>query len=390
MSARHLLLALALSSSFVAACAADPEEESAGYDVSAAGSLSAKVPGMTIWVDPVVQPDWRYDQRVWLVHGRTSKNLASTFSYASDDEIGEALVTSARKFEVVLDSPSMVRLLDGMTLYVEIQTTTGAETRYFASIALSPRFTRFAGSSKIFLQSAIDPIVVGGDTLYRGRLSLGSGTTDITAEGAGAPEAFVKNGSKYTFDWTWPNLIAAAGSTDAVVHFGAQGSSGALTKDARIELAVTGLRLQTTVPPQPEFACDPHVRTCLEGLAPGDEDASSCGQALQVKNCSWDMPRVTGPQRFAHDLRSYMLGWYWDHAADVAASEGAPLIVGLSSVHASSAELVTDPAEDPHGHDLAETIVYVHPDVVFPGSDRRWFAAYDRESGMLEQVYDFE
>lgn len=31
-----------------------------------------------------------------------------------------------------------------------------------------------------------------------------------------------------------------------------------------------------------------------------------------------------------------------------------------------------------------------HPDVVFPGSDRVWFGAYDRESGELVEIQDFE
>jgi hypothetical protein len=58
-------------------------------------------------------------------------------------------------------------------------------------------------------------------------------------------------------------------------------------------------------------------------------------------------------------------------------------------VHAGLVVEITDADEDPHGHDLSKFVVYSHPDVVFPGSDTVWYAAYDRTSGMLQSVYDF-
>jgi len=30
-----------------------------------------------------------------------------------------------------------------------------------------------------------------------------------------------------------------------------------------------------------------------------------------------------------------------------------------------------------------------HPDPVFPGSDNRWYGAYDRQTGQLQSVYGF-
>jgi hypothetical protein len=50
---------------------------------------------------------------------------------------------------------------------------------------------------------------------------------------------------------------------------------------------------------------------------------------------------------------------------------------------------VLDPEEDPFAHDFALVEVWRHPDVVWPGSDIVWHGAYDRASGELLEVYDF-
>jgi len=379
MKFRYLLFVLG-----VAACSGNPEQEEA-YDLSNSESISANVPGMTVWVSNSAVPDWRYDQRVWIIEGRTSKNIASAFSFSADDEFGEAIVTSARKFEVVLDNPSIVHLLQGNALHVEIHTTTGTQTQYFASLSLAPKFGEFSGSSKIYLIEAIDPVVVGGDALFRGRASLSSGVSGLDASaGDAAPEGFFKVGSKWAFDWTWPNMILAAEADE--VSFTANSSYGTVEKDAVLSLATT-LTLQTAAPEQPDFTCKAAVSDCLEALS--NEDASACGTAREVKNCIGQVKLEPGPQRFAHDLISYLYTWYWDHAADVTAGGGQPLMLGLAGVHAASVEEITDPGDDPHGHDLTDFIVLSHPDPVFPGSDNRWYGAYDRQTGQLQSVYGF-
>ena len=74
---------------------------------------------MTVWTAATAVTDFRYDQTVWVLQLRASKDLASVFSYAADDEMGEALQTSKRKFEVVLDGGVMGYMARGQRLSKE-------------------------------------------------------------------------------------------------------------------------------------------------------------------------------------------------------------------------------------------------------------------------------
>lgn len=72
------------------------------------------------------------------------------------------------------------------------------------------------------------------------------------------------------------------------------------------------------------------------------------------------------------------------------AGTGANDLAGArAAVQSSLVEEVTDVEEDPFAHDFGTTIVFRHPDVVYPGSDIVWFGAYDRATGGLLEVYDF-
>lgn len=90
----------------------------------------------------------------------------------------------------------------------------------------------------------------------------------------------------------------------------------------------------------------------------------------------------------AKGLQDALVAWYRDHSADVPA-EGNSLDQARAAVSASKMVEVTDPNEDPHGHDLSKVQLFKHPDVVFPGSDTMWYVAFDRGSGKLLEAYDF-
>jgi hypothetical protein len=93
-------------------------------------------------------------------------------------------------------------------------------------------------------------------------------------------------------------------------------------------------------------------------------------------------------ERFAADLRTRLVGWYHLHAADV--GDGEPLDAALDAVDPARVVRVVDPVDDPFGHDLDTTAVFLHPDVVWPGSDRVWVGSYALDGGELIAIEDFE
>jgi len=376
------------------ACAAtDPasEGDATESDELAAGtSVGAHVPGMTVWLDPVAVAEWRYEQWVWVVRGRTSKNLAAAFSYSGDDEFGEALVTSKRKFEFVADGPSMIHLLEGHALFIQLDTTTGSQTRYFATVEMSSRFARFTGSSKIFVHQDLDPIVTGGRVLFRSEASTSKGVTGLEVSAPVArPEETVFIAPSYRSDWTWPNLLLAAEPPADPIQFTGASSSGSVAKEAGVDVAVGSLTLSTTAP-SVDPVCEPSVLACLQGLSDAAGDTSVCGQAGVVQPCMYYLgPLAPSAATFASDLTLWLGSWYADHGQDALSSGGAALLTAQAAVHAAEVAPVTDPAADPQGHDLSKLVVFSHPDVVWPGSDRVWFGAYDRATGNLQSIYDF-
>ena len=92
---------------------------------------------------------------------------------------------------------------------------------------------------------------------------------------------------------------------------------------------------------------------------------------------------------FAGDFAQHLVGWYAEHAADVAASGGNTLEQAQQAIDLGAVTELVDSSEDPYGHDLSTTQVFSHPDVVFPGSDNVWYGAYDRGTGELLEIYDF-
>jgi hypothetical protein len=209
----------------------------------------------------------------------------------------------------------------------------------------------------------------------------------ILSEEAADPALIPLGANQWHFDWTYDALALAAFPRADGVSFEASSASGSLVKSARFEQRVLRIAMTTKDPytlwPSPE--CDPEVAACMQATA-GD-DLGACGSYREVSRC--DGMALPGPDRFASDLSDHLVGWYATHGADVAAAGGNTLEQAQQAIDAGSVTELTDPAEDPHGHDFADTIVLSHPDVAFPGSDNVWFGAYERASGTLLEIYDF-
>lgn len=88
-------------------------------------------------------------------------------------------------------------------------------------------------------------------------------------------------------------------------------------------------------------------------------------------------------ERFVVDLEPTLTYWYGQYGDDVTAMGGNTLAQAIDALDPQLVYEITDPEDDPYGHDLDRFIVLAHPDVAFPGSDRVWLGIYDRVSGSL-------
>jgi len=370
-------------------------DERAGEEEDAVGTeLSAKASGITVWLDPVARATTRFDQPAWVLSGRTSKNLSSVFSFSSDDEFAEAIQVSPRKFDVYMDAGQAEHLMAGYRLIVDLDTTSGATRQYFASIRIAPRFDRFHGSSKLTLHKTVTPFVFGQQIRFRNLVGVASGYSDLGAQTAsgGMPLLIAPQSGSFAMDWAGADLLAVATDSENEMTVSAQKAGQTVNRFQGVDLVVKSLQLTTDLLPLetwPDPTCKASTSACLQALPPSQLDRSSCGAAIDVRACVGVALPTPDAERFHNDLVGHLVGWYDDHGADVAASGGNSLGEAQALCSTSNIEEVTDPEGDPEAHDLEQFIVFSHPDVVWPGSDIVWFGAYDRATGALSAVYDF-
>jgi hypothetical protein len=355
-------------------------------DGKADTELRVRVDGLTVWIDPAVT---RADgDRPWRLDGRASKNLASVHSFVPDDGFGRATVKSARTFELALDDHELNTILSGMPLFVEIEPTSGASAT--ASVWLAPKLGEFSGTSKLRIDSTVTPRWVAGDVIYRGGARVEPGWSMAVA-GDDAPQVFAEPvANRFRIDIHYRQLAPAATAPftfEAHNHDGSQ--SGA--KQARVVMATRRIGL-TRLDPEAVWQqrCEAKVRTCLQALPASTADAGTCGTYRQVHVCGGlELGEQPAGDRIASDLRAFLVGYYADHGADITGSGGNTLAQAQAAVDPTKFTLVTDPGEDPFAHDLGAFWVFRHPDITFPGSDIAWFAAYEKSTGALVEIYDF-
>jgi len=283
-------------------------------------------------------------------------------------------------------------LLSGLPIFVSIDTKTGTPSRYTARIQLATRLTSFQGSSKLHPSSVVDPVYVRDEDnplRYRGRIGADQPGTSLVVHTDESADPLVSalGDSEWQFDWTYDGLaLAAFPKADGVV-FDAALSGGTVTKRASFEHRVLRVAFTTKDPATtwPTPGCETGVLSCIQ--ATSGDDLGACGSYREVSRCM--SASLADASTFVGDFADHLVGWYADHAADVAASGGNTLQQAQQAIELGAVTELLDPSEDPYGHDLSTTLVFSHPDVVFPGSDIVWFGAYDRGTGELLEIYDF-
>ena len=362
----------------------DGEGESIEVDdakADAAGEIRVRARAMTVWVRPVLEPR---EDGTFVIRGRASRNLGEAFSFVPDDAFGTTRILSARTFEVALGPHEASTLMFGLPLFVSLTPATAPEQRVTVLVAGRARFAQISGARSIWLVSTLRPVYVDAAVVYRATI----GATGAEQVRVGEVVASLDDdGRGFHADIPFDTVSgwAHSGETLAV-------TAGSATKTALAQLVLARVEItdRDAYDAWPPLECRPETLACLVALD-GATDTASCGDAYPVTRCLGALEESASySTRFADDLRAHLEGWYARYGADVIASGGNDLAAARAAVDVSQITEVTDASEDPFGHDLATTVVVRHPDVAFPGSDRVWFGAYERSTGTLVEVIDFE
>jgi hypothetical protein len=279
---------------FVAGCAAGADSDVADVEappseVATTPALDATLPGFTGHVDLYVHPEERSGADVWVVHGRTSKNITSALAFDAAGNVGQTSVPSARVFEITLDPAEMQALVEDETrIFVRLHVS-GSSAPIFATMTFAPRLRNFIGSSKIYALSEFRPVLVGANVLFRGTVGVASGVTKLAVHGpVGPAAALVKESTtEYSFDFGPAPLVESARATTPTMRFLAKYAGAPIEKDGTLSIDVGDFALTTANPATafPDPPCDPAVEQCLEALPAGQADTGSCGTAKEVRTC---------------------------------------------------------------------------------------------------------
>lgn len=356
------------------------------------GEIRVRAEGLSVWIRPAIESREVEGELRFVIRGRASRNLASAFSFVPDDAFGTATLIGRRSFEIELSPHEASSLVFGLPLLLSLDAPNAPHDRYVVQIHGRTRFERFAGSHEMQIDSLITPVLVGPNVLYRGRASIASGHESLAVQIDNAElEPVREDESRFRFDVTYEHLASAIHSRTPI-SFSTGEDTNSVRKTAFTSMLVSRIALTHLDPDAawPAVMCSREVLECLRSLG-GDVDTENCGDAFTVTRCPLHLPMPSvHVERFVADLGAHLVHWYATYGADVAASGGNDLEAARAAISAGLVTEITHPDEDPLGHDLDRVRVLSHPDVVFPGSDRAWIGAYDRETEALIELTDFE
>lgn len=354
--------------------------------------IRVRAEGLSVWIRPVIQVREESGEDRLIIRGRASRNLASAFSFVPDDPLGTATVVGRRGFEIVLSSHEASSLVSGLPLFVSLDAPGAPHDTYVVQIRGRVQLTHFVGSPNIRVDSSMMSVVAGTELVYRGRGMVAEGFDSLFARIEDAAVEIRHDGDgRFRFEMTYEQ-IASAHTSRAEIAFVEHGRAFSARKSARFSMLVSRIAATHLDPYEawPPSGCDDEVLECLHGLERAD-DADLCGDAFAVARCNsrLDLAHARAEQ-FAVDLREHLGPWYARYGADIVAFGGRDLEGARAAISPALVIEITQPEEDPLGHDLGELRVLSHPDIVFPGSDRMWIGVYDRETETLVELTDFE
>lgn len=347
--------------------------------------------GMTVWADAHARNDLLTDR--WLIGGRTSHSIEA-ISATIKGEPAEVVTTSARKFELRLSPQQLTANLADEPALVEVITTSGKT--YTINLGLSARFRNTSGSTSLYVWQNITPVVTNGELTFRGRVTTRgefetlTGSNDDDSE----PLSWKEDTTHWVLDFPQHALVWAASPTEDALNIHGQKDGRDYARRAEIHVELSRLGVTNASPEivWPTPTCAETTQKCIDDAGPG-ADLEACGRARDVLACDLPADPVADLQpwkdRFADDLRKAIIQHYAAHGPDIVQAGGNTQQQALLAVDTAQMDEVTDSDEDPEAHDFSAVRVFRHPDMTFPGSDIVWFGAYERQTGNLINIYDF-
>ncbi len=264
---------------------------------TAVGERSVRAGQLTLTVTSLATLTEDAGQQALIVKATASRPIDNVLSFVPDDAYGEARLTSARTFEVVLRGGHEINtMLSGLPLFVSIHTTTGTIRDYQAHLDLGAQFARFSGSRRIFLDAGIRPVAAADSKnplRYRARVTTRANLTSLVASTPdGVFPTLAKIGARgvyASFDYDGLAQAFTPGSTP--LTFTARFTDGTTAiKRASIDLRVLRVGLSTgdayDVWPTP--TCTSAKLACLVGLRDDAVDWGKCGDYRETHVCAYE------------------------------------------------------------------------------------------------------
>lgn len=294
VSRRNVIL-LVMLSALAAACAdeAGPATMSTAipFDEAKAdgsGEVRVRADGATIWFQPTLRPITRDERPLFLLAGRFSRNLTNAQSFIPDDPFGYAEVVSARKFEVVFDPQSELRMLTHGTPSLLGLSASGA-TRWTAQLSFAVSLTGFAGASSIWIERDVPVVFAASRSVYRLRFEVPADATSVALTVGGvAVAAVADDAGSYHADLDHATFLGAASAGGSLSLTVTRASGATLTKTARAVVSLVAVDTTTLDPYEvwPRLPCSDEVKACVEALPLCiADDTEACGLSAEVTRC---------------------------------------------------------------------------------------------------------
>ena len=326
------------------ACAAPPgttdeADVSLDDDGKADGATETRVrTGETsLWVRNEIGRETRDGGReVFVVRGRTSRNLEDGSAFVFDDVKGDWAQRSTRTFEVTYAADDL-GLLEGQDHFIRnhFKPSAGRPDVLTARIAARTRLTGFSGSGS-WLSSDVAPVVHGGEVVWR---VAGNASSQLYGLRVRVGDRYLAprqlDDTHFEVDLARDDVVELAGTTTSlVVEVDLIG--GTRTKEARLVLRLARLGMTSEDPYEvwPPPTCTDEVRACLEALPEGSLDTAACGEAIEVRQCQGQVGVVFDDVAFAaaFDAAQALLADPAGFAGDADALIGADREVEFASM----------------------------------------------------------
>ncbi len=301
----------------VAACAAEGEflddeiELDPDSKADAAAELSVRTGETTVWMRQALER--RGD--LFVMRGRASRNVTEGMGFIIDDPYGQFEIRSARTFEVTWSVSEARTLVDGVDQFVRMSYphSNGRPDSLTARAIVRPRFSKFTGSSSIYLTAELTPVIQAGETVYRAKGKTSAPFTSLQVSLDGQPLAITQvDGTHFEVDLAPHVALRIAGTTSKLDLVARLNTGTRVEKQAALGLSIKKLAVTAGDPYEkfPRPNCATATKTCLLALPDGALDTASCGEAFVVNSCARviglriDDVAVTGAIASGHTVTS--------------------------------------------------------------------------------------